>query len=102
MAGARGVDGIVSAKTFAALHQPVDSAAGYALGWGVTDRPWARGTVLTHNGSNTLWFATVWIAPARNFAVIATANVGGERGARATDQAASLLIRRYDAWERRE
>jgi CubicO group peptidase (beta-lactamase class C family) len=102
LAGARGVDGIVSAKTFATLHQPVDSAAGYALGWGVTDRPWARGTVLTHNGSNTLWFATVWIAPARNFAVIATANVGGERGARATDQAASLLIRRYDAWERRE
>jgi len=102
LAGASGVDGVVSAETFATLHQPVDTAAGYALGWGVTERPWARGRVLTHNGSNTLWFATVWIAPARNFAVIATTNVGGERGAQATDQAASLLIRRYDAWERRE
>src|SRR4029079_7321634 len=35
----------------------------YALGWIVTQREWAGGTVLTHSGSNTMNYATVWIAP---------------------------------------
>lgn len=35
----------------------------YASGWIVVDRNWAGGKALTHTGSNTMWFALVWIAP---------------------------------------
>lgn len=45
-----------------------------------------------HNGSNTMWYAVVWIAPKRGFAVMAITNLGGKDGATATDAAASLLI----------
>ena len=64
----------------------------YALGWIVTNRDWGGGEVLTHSGSNTMNFATVWIAPKRDFAVLACTNQGGESAARACDAAASALI----------
>jgi CubicO group peptidase (beta-lactamase class C family) len=46
----------------------------YAGGWQVTQRDWANGTALTHSGSNTMWYATVWVAPATNRAYIAATN----------------------------
>ena len=30
-----------------------------------------------HSGSNTMWYATIWIASARNFAILVAANRGG-------------------------
>ena len=52
---------------------PVDG--GYTGGWIVTKRSWAGGPALTHAGSNTFWFAVMWIAPntGRTFAVVANA-----------------------------
>ena len=57
----------------------------YALGWVITHRPWAKGTgrrdsgrCLHHTGSNNSWYALVWIAPERDFAVLCTTNIGGE------------------------
>jgi hypothetical protein len=42
--------------------------------------PWAGvggpGPTITHNGSNTLWFATVLAAPERGLGFIALSNVG--------------------------
>ena len=54
--------------------------------------PWAGGRTLSYNGTNTNWYAAIWIAPARNFAVLAATNQGGAAGEAATDQAASKLI----------
>ena len=34
-----------------------------ALGWFVTSRPWARGRVLDHAGSNTYNHSCAWLAP---------------------------------------
>jgi hypothetical protein len=48
-----------------------------------------------HNGSNTMWYSVVWIAPKRNFAVMAVTNLAGlglQAGTAATDAAVSLLI----------
>lgn len=91
---ARGDSKLLTAESFKRLHspQPIDDKSGYALGWIVLERPWANGSVLMHNGSNTMWYAVVWIAPKRGFAVMSIANLGGKDGATATDAAASLLI----------
>ncbi len=99
--GARGEEtGYLKPETFARLHTPGGGGAeGYAMGWGVATRPWAKGDkpgdtgrVLTHGGSNTLWFCVVWIAPERDFAAIATANAAGA-GAQACDEAVGAMIR---------
>lgn len=54
---------------------PVDG--GYAGGWIVTKRSWAGGPALTHAGSNTFWFAVMWIAPNTGRAFAAVANAAG-------------------------
>jgi D-alanyl-D-alanine carboxypeptidase len=95
--GARGEPTLVSADTLAALQAPVPTpqGGGYAMGWGVETRDWADGTVLTHSGSNTTFFATVWIAPAKNAIMVAVTNCGGDDAARATDDAFAPLVARY-------
>lgn len=96
LAGARGVDGLLSAAAFDTLHTPAPGSD-YACGWGVAQRSWAGGTVLQHSGSNTMWYATVWIAPERNFAMFAVTNADGDPGQQGTDAAIVALIARYDA-----
>jgi CubicO group peptidase (beta-lactamase class C family) len=97
LAGARGNSGgLLSAATFATLHTPAP-ASNYAFGWGVAQRDWAGGTVLQHSGSNTMWYATVWIAPERNLAMFAVTNAAGDAGPPGTDAAIVALIARYDA-----
>lgn len=65
----------------------------YAAGWGVGTAPWAGvggpGSTITHNGSNTMWFATVLAAPERGLGFIALSNdgVAGQR-------ACTTLVRR--------
>lgn len=88
---------LLSEESFARLHTPPPGGT-YALGWGVTKRPWG-GTVLTHSGSNTLWYAVTWIAPELDFAVLVTCNIGGDAGARACDAASAALIEHFKAGE---
>ena len=75
------------------LTPAVGDPPAYAAGWGVVTAPWAgvggSGPAITHNGSNTMWFATVLAAPERGFGVIALSN-DGEAG----QQACSALIPR--------
>lgn len=100
-----GEPALLRPESFAALHTPpADGLGDYAMGWGVTTRPWARGQapgdtgrVLTHNGSNTLWFAVAWLAPERGFAVVAVTNQGGDAAAKATDRVCAALIRAHRA-----
>lgn len=54
----------------------------YAAGWGVAQRSWAKGTGLNHNGSNTMWHATVWAAPNINRAFIVATNSKNESSGR--------------------
>ena len=79
--------------TWAELHRP-EGAERYALGWGCPERDWARGPALTHAGSNTMWYAVVWAAPARGFAALVVTNAGGEAAPKACDEAAQAVLRR--------
>jgi CubicO group peptidase (beta-lactamase class C family) len=92
--GARGGSRLLKAETFRRLHTAPDGDPRYACGWIISERDWAGGKVLTHAGSNTMWLATVWIAPERNCALLAVANQGGEAGTKACDDAIGVLIQR--------
>lgn len=91
LAGHNGTAGVLQPATYAQMHAPPFGGS-YAAGWLVTSRPWGGGTVYTHNGSNTMNFATVWMAPARDFAVLIVTNRGGAAAQQATDEAAAALI----------
>ena len=54
----------------------VTDSEDYAAGWFVFQPDWAGGIALTHDGSNTLWSATLSIAPDRGIAYLAAANAG--------------------------
>lgn len=85
-------EGLLRPETFRRLHTPPDGED-YACGWMRPERAWAGGRVLTHAGSNTMWYCVVWAAPAKGFAVLATCNQGGEDAAKACDDVASALVR---------
>jgi CubicO group peptidase (beta-lactamase class C family) len=91
-AHARGEEGgssLLPAEAFKYLHMP-QFGGDYAFGWIVTQRPWGGGTVLTHRGSNSQNFSVVWVAPRRDFAVVAATNQGGAEAA--CDQVAATMI----------
>lgn len=97
---------LVSGEMWQTLHAPMPQLnpkdAEYALGWSVTRRPWASdvqnqtppGRVITHAGSNTMWYCVVWAAQDRDFAVLVTANRAGD-ATKATDEIASRLIGKF-------
>lgn len=75
------------------LTPAAGSPPAYAAGWGVGSASWAGltgpGPTITHNGSNTMWFATVLAAPERGLGFIALSNDGA-----AGQRACQTLVRR--------
>ncbi|MEX2306563.1 MAG: serine hydrolase domain-containing protein [Pirellulales bacterium] len=91
--GARGEEQRLPAEVFRKLHTPFpDDAEAYAYGWVVSERDWAGGKALMHAGSNTMWMAVIWLAPARNSAYLAATNVAGATAFPACDAAIGKLI----------
>jgi CubicO group peptidase (beta-lactamase class C family) len=85
---------LLKPETYAKLHEPAEGdGKEYAMGWGVAERDWGGGRVLTHSGSNTMWYCVVWMAPKKDFAVLVAANQGKDKAAKACDEAASAMIR---------
>lgn len=100
LAGARAVRGLapdtgtklLSKESFELLQtSPEGPDSGYAMGWNLSKRPWG-GNVLSHSGSNTLWYCVVWISPEKNFAALACCNQGGKAGEKACDDAVGGMI----------
>jgi CubicO group peptidase (beta-lactamase class C family) len=89
--GLTGKPALLPAAAYKKLSTPPFGGE-YALGWIVAQREWAGGMVLRHNGSNTMNFATVWIAPERDFAILACTNQGGDAAQAACDAAVTALI----------
>ncbi len=87
--GARGEAALLKPETYKELHAAA-FGGDYALGWAVAEREWGGGAVLNHNGSNNMNFATVWLAPAKEFAVLVCLN---QNHPAAADEAAGALIR---------
>jgi CubicO group peptidase (beta-lactamase class C family) len=90
--GAEGKPRLLKPATFKTLHTP-PTGSDYAGGWMVVERPWAAGRVLNHNGSNTYWYASIWIIPARDLATLVVTNQAGTAASAACENATQELIR---------
>ena len=86
--------GLLKPETFRKLHTP-PAGGDYACGWVVLKRGWAGGNALMHNGSNTMWYLVMWLAPEKNFAVIAATNIAGPEAQKGCDEVASAMIARW-------
>ena len=91
--GARGEPGLLKPETYRILHTP-PFGGNDALGWGVVDREWGGGKVLSHAGSNMMNYALIWMAPLQDFAVLVVTNQGGPAAERGCDKASGALIGR--------
>lgn len=94
--GAEGKARYLKLNSYKKLQEPVTKPPpSYAMGWVVQDRDWAKGKTLYHNGSNTYWYAEVWIAPAKDFAVLVLCNQDGEPSTKACDKASWELVQHF-------
>ena len=76
-----------------ALDKLITPTGNYAGGWRVTKRPWGKGTVLTHSGSNTMWYALVWVAPQLDRAFLVATNSRDDNSHAICDQVIGKLIK---------
>ena len=91
----RGTEGYLRPESFEKLQTPAVTGEPHALGWLVLERDWGGGRVLTHSGSNTMWYAMMWFAPLRDFGVLVVTNQGGDLAARASGAATRALIQHH-------
>jgi CubicO group peptidase (beta-lactamase class C family) len=95
--GERGDPALLPTAFYHQMHQPFPVAPGstddvYACGWEVVSRAWSPGPVYTHNGTNTMHYAVVWMAPSSDLSVLVVCNQGD--AAAACDAVAWPLIQR--------
>jgi len=86
--GFHGKSSLVSAKSFKMLQSVYPSSEmNYTSGgWFRLERQWANGAALTHNGTNLLNYARVWIAPVKNAAIMVVTNMGGDETFSGSDE----------------
>lgn len=87
-------DAFLKPESFRRLHAPPDGAD-YACGWGVVKRGWAGGKALSHAGSNTMWYLVMWLAPEKNFSVVAATNIAGNDAEKGCDEVAAAMIKKW-------
>lgn len=85
---------LLKPETLEKLHTP-PAGGDYACGWVVLKRSWAGGRALMHNGSNTMWYVVMWLAPGKDFSVVVATNIAGPEAEKGADEAASAMI---DHW----
>ena len=86
--------GLLKPETLVKLHTPSEGGD-YACGWVVVKRGWAGGNALMHNGSNTMWYVVMWLAPEKNFSVVVGTNLAGTDAEQGCDEAASAMIHHW-------
>jgi D-alanyl-D-alanine carboxypeptidase len=87
-------DGLLKPNTLNRLHTP-PAGGDYACGWVVVKRAWAGGNALMHNGSNTMWYVVMWLAPEKDFSVVVATNIAGSGAEKGCDEAATAMIQQW-------
>jgi CubicO group peptidase (beta-lactamase class C family) len=90
---------IVKAETMKALHTP-NGGENYVGGWMVGSRTSAAGPILSHNGSNTLWYCSIWLDTGRKLGYLVATNAAGKIAEDACDQAIRSLRQYADPNDR--
>ena len=92
--GARGKSNLLKPGTYKVLHTAPTGQTGqqFAMGWAIEHRPWTRGPILTHGGTNNTWQAAVVLAPDLDVAFLAVSNQGDAVGWQAVEEAIAALV----------
>jgi len=85
---------LLKSESLAKLHAP-PAGSNYACGWIVVKRHWDGGKALMHNGSNTMWYIVMWLAPEKNFSVVVATNIAGAGAQQGCDEVASAMIQKW-------
>lgn len=88
----------LSPETLVHLRTPLPAAENeksYARGWLVSDAFPLGETIITHDGSNTVNYASIVIAPHRGLAILAASNAAPPAAQRAVVQAVRALLHHY-------
>jgi CubicO group peptidase (beta-lactamase class C family) len=95
--GARGGRALFRAETCKKLHTSPFADRFYTLGgWGGrANGKRAGGLLLQHDGSNSMSYATAWMAPGRDLAVLVVTNQGGAAAEKACHEASDRLLDKY-------
>jgi CubicO group peptidase (beta-lactamase class C family) len=86
--------GLLKAETFRKLHTPPDGGD-YACGWVCVKRDWAGGNAIWHNGSNTFWYVLMWLAPKKDFSVIAATNISGTGATTGCNKVFDAMVKKW-------
>ncbi len=81
----------LSKESIIKLQTPVEGS-NEAYGWIIEERAWG-GRVLVFVGSNTMWYAVIWMAPEKGFAVTAVTNRGNPKAFEACNKVIEELIK---------
>ena len=64
---------LLKRQTYQHLHQPL--LENYAYGWAIdSNKSWANGSIIWHNGSNGRWYALLALIPGQNNLMIVVSN----------------------------
>jgi CubicO group peptidase (beta-lactamase class C family) len=95
--GARGEPALLKPESYRKLHSAPFADEFYTVG-GWSGKPKdarAGGLVLAHDGTNTMNYATAWLAPGRDFAVLVAANQGPPAGEKGCHEARREILQRF-------
>ncbi len=94
--GGRGERALLKPDTYRTMHSTPFTDTFYARGgWSGRNDPKRKpSAVLTHDGSNTFNYATVFIVPEQNVGVVVACNQGGAPGQKACHDAADQMLKR--------
>jgi len=91
--------GLLKPETFRKLHT-APPGGDYAFGWGCVNNP-SAGRVLTHAGSNTMFYLFMWLAPQKDMAVLVGMNIGGEGAEKGSIEVTRAMLKKWLAEETR-
>lgn len=95
--GNKGSSGLLMPHTYMALQTSLGNSdskdVGYAMGWMITSRPWAKGLCLHHTGTNKMNYSNIWIAPKIDLGFLVCVNQG--EGFSVTNDAIGAMIAKY-------
>lgn len=92
--GLEGKGKLLKLETYEAIAADLEGD-GYALGWGVTERPWAGGLALSHAGSNMYWYAVTWVAPEKDLAMLVASNMPPQAASEACDAMIGKMVEAF-------
>ncbi|MFM9874018.1 MAG: serine hydrolase domain-containing protein [Fimbriimonadaceae bacterium] len=90
--GLEGKETVLPESYFREIIKP-PLGGNYAMGWVLDSRPWADGACYWHNGSNTMNYCVVWVAPNKDRAVLVVTNTGGSKVGKAADDCVAAVIK---------